>query len=220
MALSRYEQFRREVRDLGIEASKDIAILWRSVKDARDAKEALFDLLPELVAAYHGAAGAAAADFYDDVRAAAEVKGHFAPVILDPPDLGTNALVKWALDAAEDGSTFQSLIIGGVTKRVANGARDVVMGTSLADPGARGWMRIGTGECDFCAMLVTRGAVYTESSVEFAPHDHCHCGAAPAFNPSQVKTVRAEYVPSARRRSVAVRDRDRHRVNEWIDSHL
>lgn len=220
MALSRYERFRREVRDLGIEAEKDVAILWRSVKDARDAKSALFDLLPEITAAYHGAAAAAAADFYDEVREVAEARGRFTPILMDPPDLGTDALVKWALVTAADGASFQSLISGGVTKRIANGARDVVTRSSIADPAAKGWMRTGSGNCDFCAMLISRGAVYSESTVDFASHDHCNCGAAPAFNPSQIKDVKSEFVPSARRKGKAVRERDRARVNDWIADNL
>lgn len=221
MALSRYERFRREVRDLGIEANRDIEILWRSLDDARGAKEALNDLLPEVIAAYHGAAAAAAADFYDDVREAAEARGTFSPVVMDSDrQLGTDELVKWALATAQDGGTFQSLIIGGVTKRIANGARDVVTRSSIADPAARGWMRIGAGNCDFCAMLIGRGSVFSESTVDFASHDHCNCGAAPAFNPGQVRAVKSEYVPSARRKSEAVRDKDNARVREWIANHL
>jgi hypothetical protein len=220
VALSRYEQFRREVRDLGIEATKDIEILWRSVKDARASKDALFDLLPELVAAYHGAAAAAAADFYDDVREQAGARGAFTAILLDPPDLGTDALVKWALASAANGETFQSLIAGGVTKRIANGARDVVTRSSIADPSSSGWMRVGAGNCDFCAMLIGRGAVYSEAGVDFASHDHCNCGAAPAFNPEQVSAVKSEFVPSARRKSQSVRDRDNARVQAWIADHL
>jgi hypothetical protein len=218
--LSDYERFRREIRDLGLVATEDIAVLWRSVKDARDAKEALYDLLPELVAHYHGAAAAAAADFYDSVREASEASGTFAPILDTNRDLGTNELVSWALRTAQDGETFQSLIAGGVTKRIANGARGVVTGTSIADPAARGWMRIGAGECDFCAMLISRGAVYSEASVEFAAHDHDNCGAAPAFNASQIKAVRSEYVPSARRRSDTRKARENASAREWIAEHL
>lgn len=220
MALSRYERFRREIRDLGIEAEKDVAILWRSLDDARGAKDALFDLLPELVAAYHGAAAAAAADFYDDVRKSAEAKGSFTAVLFDPPDLGTDELVKWSLATAADGESFQSLIAGGVTKRIANGARDVITRSSIADPAAKGWMRVGAGNCDFCAMLISRGAVYSEAAVDFASHDHCNCGAAPGFNQAQIKAVRSEFVPSARRKSEAVRDRSNARVRDWITDNL
>ena len=220
MALSTYERFRREVRDLGIEAQRDIEILWRSMDDAREAKDALFDMLPEIVAAYRGAAASAAADFYDEVRAASEARSTFTPILLDPPDLGTDALVKWALSTATDGATFQSLISGGVTKRIANGARDVVTRSSIADPAARGWMRVGSGRCDFCAVLIGRGAVYSEKSVDFASHDHCNCGAAPAFNPEQIRAVKSEFVPSARRKSEATRDRDAARVRDWIADNL
>jgi hypothetical protein len=55
------------------------------------------------------------------------------------------------------------------------------MGSSIADPKARGWMRVGSGRCDFCRMLIGRGAVYTESTVDFHAHDHCGCGATPAW---------------------------------------
>lgn len=218
--LSRYERFRREVRDLGIEANKDVAILWRSMEDARGAKVALFDMLPEIVAAYHGAAAASAADFYDDVRETSGARGRFTPILIDPPDFGTDSLVKWALDNAATNETFQSLIAGGVTRRISNGARDVVRLSSLDDPSAQGWMRVGGGGCDFCAMLITRGAVYSEASVDFASHDHCNCGAAPAFNAEQVKAVKSEFVTSARRRSEATKETDRARVDEWIDNHL
>lgn len=220
MALSRHEEFRRAVRDLGIVAQADLKVLWRSARDARDAKEALLDLLPDLVETYSLAAGSLAADYYDDVREQVAAKGRFAAIVPEPGDTGTRSLVAWALDTATDGPAFQSLVEGGFQKRIANGARNVVTMSSIADPSARGWMRIGAGECDFCAMLVSRGAVYTESSVEFAAHDHDNCGAAPAFNSEQVKAVKSEYVPSAKRRAEATKARENAAAREWIAEHL
>jgi hypothetical protein len=222
MALSRYEEFRRAVRDLGIVAKGDLDVLWRSVRDKRDAKQALFDLLPELTQTYSLAAGSLAADFYDQLRDELAVSGTFRAIVPDPKDLGTEALVKWALSEAQDSASFQALIEGGFQKRISNGARSVVMTSSYADPHARGWMRIGgAGECDFCAMLVSRGAVYrTEATADFAPHDHCNCGAAPAWDPQQIKAVRSEYVPSARRRSDQQRATDNARVRAWISDNL
>jgi hypothetical protein len=220
VALSKYEEFRRAVRDLGLVANGDLDILWRSVRNARDAKEALMELLPDVVGTYSLAAGSLAADYYDELRAAAEAKGHFQPIIPESGDTNTQSLVAWALQEAQDDSTFQSLIVGGVQKRIANGARHVVTQSSLSDPAANGWMRIGSGECDFCAMLVSRGAVYGEGSADFAAHDHCNCSAAPAFDPTQVKAVKAEYVPSARRRSEATRTADNARVRDWIANNM
>ncbi|HEX6458796.1 MAG TPA: hypothetical protein VF032_07755 [Thermoleophilaceae bacterium] len=217
---SRYEEFRRAIRDLGIVAQGDLAVLWRSVRDARDAKEALMDLLPDLVETYSLAAGSLAADYYDALREEAGARKRFSAIVPEPGDTGTQSLVAWALDTATDGESFKSLVEGGFQKRIANGARNVVTTSSVADPSAEGWMRIGSGECDFCAMLVSRGAVYSEESVDFAPHDHCHCQAAPAFNPAQVRAVKSEYVPSARRRSEAQKETDNARVREWIANNL
>lgn len=220
MALSKHEEFLRALRDLGIVANSDLAVLWRSVKDARDAKQALMDLLPDLVETYSLAAGSLAADYYDTIRESAGARGSFAPIIPEPGDTGTRSLVAWALGEAKDGETFKALVEGGFQRRITNGARNVVTTSAIADPAARGWMRIGAGECDFCAMLVSRGAVYSESTVDFAAHDWDKCGAAPAFNPEQVKAVRSEFVPSARRRSQAQRHTDNARVREWIANNL
>lgn len=220
MALSRYEAYRRAIRDLNILAESDIRALWRSLADARDAREALFDLLPRVVETYGLAAGAVAADFYDDLREAEAAPRRFRAIVPEMGDQGTDSLVGWALNNAQDGPGFEGLVIGGIAKRIANSARRAVMESSIADPSAEGWMRIGSGECGFCAMLVSRGAVYSESTVDFAAHDHCKCGAAPAFNPSQVKAVKSEFVPSAKRRSEATRERENAAARKWIAENL
>lgn len=220
MPLSRHEQFRRAVRDLGIVADGDLKVLWRHVRDGRDAKEALLDLLPDLVETYSLAAGSLAADYYDDVRDSVGAKGRFTAIVPETPDPGTRELVRWALGAATDGETFKSLIEGGFQKRIANGARRVVTVSSSQDRAARGWMRIGAGECDFCSLLVSRGSVYSEETADFAAHDHCNCSAAPAFDSEQIRSVRSEFVPSARRRSQANSEADNARVREWIAQNL
>lgn len=220
MALSKHEQFRRDIRDLNILARADVELLWRMVRDARDAKEALMDLLPDVVETYGLAAGSIAADYYDDLREEVGAPKRFTAIVPDPGDTNTTGLVAWALDQAQDGDGFRGLIEGGVQKRIANGARNVITTSSIADPSADGWLRIGAGGCDFCAMLVGRGAVYTEASVDFASHDHCNCSASPAFDTEQVKAVRSEYATSARRRSAATKAKDNARVREWIDANL
>lgn len=226
MALSRHEEFRRAVRDLGIIADKDLEVLWRSVRDARDAKAALMDVLPELVDTYSLAAGSLAADYYDEVRDAVGAKGSFTAIVPEPPDPGTQGLVAWALDQAQDGEAFRALIEGGFQKRIANGARRVVTTSSIQDPAADGWLRIGRGECGFCAMLVSRGAVYREATVDFAAHDHDKCQAAPAFDAEQVREVKTEFVYSARRNvdgqgnAEPVSSAEKARVNGWIAQNL
>jgi hypothetical protein len=109
-------------------------------------------------------------------------------------------------------------------RRIANFSRQTVMGSSVADPKARGWQRVGAGECKtgFCDMLIGRGAVYSEASADFAAHDHCKCSAAPAFDgePRPVKP----YTVSPRRTidpetGKPVIDANFLRAKEWIATH-
>lgn len=71
---------------------------------------------------------------------------------------------------------------GSATRLILNGGRDTIRETVAADPEARGWQRVGSGRtCDFCSMLLGRGAVYTEATADFASHDHCACSAEPVY---------------------------------------
>lgn len=174
-------QLRRAVAELTRELGTDLTVVWRQVERAADAGTALNDILPALIEQYGLAAGALAANWYDDLRAKAETRGSFTAIPADIRDVGAHALVGWATTTATDYAAFQSLILGGSQRRVANFARQTVMGSSVADPSARGWQRVGIGECAFCQMLIGRGAVYTEATADFQSHDHCNCQAEPAF---------------------------------------
>ncbi|WP_280331501.1 hypothetical protein [Nocardia wallacei] len=213
-----YEEFRRAIRDLMILAESDIRDLWRLVENA--GPDALYELLPDVIDTYGSAAQSLAADYYDNVREIAEAPGRFAPIAEPPPSTGAGALIGWATAEAKTPESFQGLIFGGVQRRIVNQSRNVVTQSSISDPAARGWMRIGGGGCDFCAVLVGRGAVYTEKSVDFKSHDHCLCNAAPAFNREQVRQITKEFVPSARQRSEEAKAADRARVRDWIAANL
>jgi hypothetical protein len=163
-------------------AFRDLADLWRTAGTPEQVAAALRDVLPALIDTYGLAAATLAADWYDDVRDSREVRGHFTAIPAEVPETGTQALVGWALSEAQDLPGFQTLILGGAQRRIANFSRLTVMGSSIADPAARGWERVGSGSsCEFCQMLLGRGAVYTEASADFEAHDHDDCGAAPAW---------------------------------------
>jgi hypothetical protein len=83
--------------------------------------------------------------------------------------------------AEPDFPTTLVKVAGGLQRIIANADRQTIQASSIADPGARGWAREGSGNCDFCAMLIGRGAVYTEATADFDSHDHCGCIAVPAF---------------------------------------
>lgn len=212
-----YEEFRRLIRDLNLDVQRELQAIWRS---SNGDPAAIAELLGELVQEYGSAAAAAAADWYDELRADEGVRAGFLASVPEPPEPGTSALVHWALGEANSEAAFQTLVAGGIQKRIANYSRDTVTLNTAADPRSRGWMRIGSGGCDFCAMLIGRGAVYTKATADFASHDHCDCSAAPVWNQKQVRSVQSQFVPSARRRSDETKEADRDRVKAWIADNL
>jgi hypothetical protein len=160
--------------------------MWRDLSTAVQAREALIDVLPGLVDRYGTATAALAADWYDELRDKKGVRGRFVAAPADLGDTRTEQLARVAvgpLFAAEPNWTAALVIAqGGLQRRIANGARLTVMESSIRDPQARGWQRVGDGSsCDFCSMLLGRGAVYSEATADFAAHDHCGCSAEPVF---------------------------------------
>lgn len=194
-------------------ANRDLNALWRQVNDAAQARTALMDVLPALVATYGQAAATLAAEWYDEARLKAAAGGSFAAIPVEPSDRGAQALAGWATATAADMTSLQALIEGGLQRRIADSARETVMGSTVADPKASGWQRQAQGGCAFCQMLAGRGSVYSEAGADFASHDHCACIAVPAFD-GQPRPVKP-YTPSARSSS----DADRARAREWIATH-
>lgn len=201
------------VRGLVRYADRDLSALWRQIATAAEAETALRDILPALIDTYGAAAGALAADWYDSHREKVGVKGGFRAIPADIPETGTQSLIGWAVQEATDTASLQALILGGTQRRIANFSRSTITGSSVADPAATGWQRVGSGECAFCAMLIGRGAVYSEAAADFASHDHCNCSATPAFE-GVARPVKP-FTPSTRTST----DADRARVREYLRTH-
>lgn len=178
-------ELRRGVDSLARLADNDLAALWRQVDTPEEAREALRDVLPALVATYGAAAATLAADWYDDARDLIAARGRFRAIPVEVGPSGADALAGWGVSplfqAEPDWSAARTLVAGGLQRRIANASRYTVAGSSVEDPAAEGWKRIGVGGCDFCTMLLGRGAVYTEATADFLSHDHCRCAAAPAW---------------------------------------
>jgi hypothetical protein len=193
--------------------NNDLTVLWGRGNTPQQIEAALHDVLPALIDRYGIAAASLAAQWYDNLRERLQVPKAFTAPPADVPDSGGHALIGWAGDTATDYATFQTLIAGGAQRRVANFARQTVMGASLEDPQAQGWQRESNGGCEFCDMLAARGAVYSEASADFASHDHCNCYAVPEFT-GQTRIVKP-YTPTLR----DITDADRARVRAYIASH-
>ena len=199
-----------------------MAALWRQVSNAVEARIAMQDVLPALIQTYGHAAAAVAADWYDEAREIAEASGSFRAIPASIENNATDALALWASEHGTDLASVQKLAEGGVQRRIANFSRETVMGSALADPAADGWQRTGVGSCGFCSMLIGRGAVYSESTVTFASHDHCNCVAVPAFR-GQPKAVRLDeqgkrldFSSRASRTDDEQRKADNKRIRAWI----
>lgn len=170
------------VADLNALAAADLRKMLGDITNTAQAQAALHDILPSLIDTYGLAAATLAADWYDELRDDLGVAGRFTAIAADVKDTGAHALVGWASATATDDTAFKTLLLGGMQRRIANFDRLTVMGSSIADPSARGWARVGDGDsCPFCDLLIGRGAVYTEASVDFECHDHCGCTAEPEF---------------------------------------
>ena len=167
-----------------------------------------------LTAEYGNASASAAADFYDAQRVAARVTGRFTVPLLDPPsDEQVDNSLRWAtkdlwprdpedpkttaaqrlpieqrLDAAEVKAEAVA------QKLVTDRGRGTVRNAVTHDRQAVAWARSAAlGACAFCKLLVTRGAVFKQDTVDFQAHDNCHCMAIPVF-----KGQRFELSPHAK----------------------
>lgn len=205
------------VAELSSLAAVDLEALWRMVSTADEARDALLEVLPGLVATYTEASATLAADWYDATRSSAGIGGAFraAPVTATSAD-GAESLARWAVDPlyreASDWSRARVLVEGGLQGRIADASRYTVATSAVQDPRASGWQRVGDGaSCPFCLMLIARGSVYREATARFASHDHCGCTAMPAWKGEPLPVQ--PYTPSPRRVTAA----DRERVKRYLD---
>lgn len=169
-------------------AETELANLLGTTKSAAAAREQLQVILPALMDYYGPAAGTFAADWYDETRFENGIDGQFRSSLADLPDLArTESLARWAVEPLaknpDDFATVLTKAQGGLQRIVANAGRDTIAGSSVRDPRAKGWHRVGSGHsCEFCIMLIGRGEVYREATAFFDAHDHCNCSAEPAWS--------------------------------------
>lgn len=225
MSEARQTEAVRRLFDL---AKRDLrrAMSLVDMADSAAVADVLHTYVPIIAERYGLAAGALAADWYDDMRAAGEVRGSFRAEPADLPDAGRyESLVRWALTQTE----IELLVAGGLQRIIANMHRETVMGASLADPQAAGWARFSggsDGSCPFCYMLISRGDVYSSKTAKFGAHDNCNCQAGPVWKGLAGARRADAYRKSTRRREdadgnmVGSSRADADRARDWIASNL
>jgi hypothetical protein len=218
---------RQGLVDLTALAKRDLDRLWTQISDLPpvQVREALVDVLPVIADEYGLAAGALAADWYDDERDRAGVGGSFTAEPVELPDQERfTSLAVWGTSPLfsenPDPQSSLSLVAGGLQRAIADAHRLTVVESTQNDPQATGWRRIGVGEnCGFCRMLIGRGAVYTEASVTFRSHDNCNCAASPTWAENVVKISREPFQQSQKNRSDETKKRDNERAYAFIAEH-
>lgn len=209
---------RQALIDLTTLARRDLFAFWASLQglSADQTRDALAVVLPEIGVAYGSAAASLAADWYDELRDAADPKGRFgADPVAAPGPARWESLARWGTsplfgDKPDPAAAF-SLVEGGLQRSISDGHRLTVVEATWRDPSTPGWQRKGSGDsCSFCKMLIGRGAVYRSDTVTFKSHDHCNCMATPTWGKTVGKDVdTVAYSASARRQTKADRDRVR-----------
>lgn len=221
--MATWAQLRSRVGRLVRDARGDLDLVWGQIADQPELVDVLLEMLPGLLDTYGSAIAATAADWYDEARAEREIRGSFRAIPAVNHKLGIPELVGWAGATGTTPETFQTLLWGGLERRLANFSRDTIIGSSVADPQALGWMRVaGLTACAFCRMLASRGAVYTDATVRFGAHDHDNCQASPKWGTGADVFDVQEYRRSVRRAGMSEERRaaDDERARDWIAKNL
>jgi hypothetical protein len=180
-------------------------------------RDALIEYVTYLVDEYGDAAAAAAAEWYDEVRAAENVPGRYRAMAMPSPYTdGVEGTVRRAAGAffTEHPDSALPVLLGTVGKYVLAAGRQTITTSTDRDPRASGWRRITRpGACNFCTMLAGRGAVYKEHTVHFAAHGgagggECNCAAVPDWDPDAPEVDVRLYVASQRTTSLRTRAAD------------
>lgn len=174
-------------------ARADLNRFWLSLDLARpDAvREALLDFVPALVREYGDVAAAAAADWYEQLRAAA-VSGNYRAVtggVISVDQVSQS--VRYAAGHLFTDTPEQALAVinGSVQRFVQYSGRETVARNVARDKSRPRFARVPAGAttCAFCSLVASRGFVYHSKKTAGETHkyhDDCDCQIVPSWDES------------------------------------
>jgi hypothetical protein len=227
------QEFREQSEALVGLAQRDLAGFWASLDLYRDpfsVRDALSELMPELIGAYGNSEALIAADFYDMLRDVPPSATSFQALMADPPSSAEqfHGTASWAIapllgDEPNAAGALERLN-GAVTRLVMEPNRETIVRSVAKDKHAVGWQRsTRTGSCRFCQMLAGRpGAVYKRETALVAAHDRCKCVAVPSWDQSAQEVPVYAYVASKTTSGMSPAQREKHRarVREYLDDNI
>lgn len=151
-------------------------------------REELLATLPALVDTYGDMVGVAAAEWYEQVRAAQVGGTYMAQVAPLAPVEQIHGTARYGAHLWETlgPDSAIALLSGAVQRYVAYAGRATVARNIARDPGKPRFARVPSGAktCAFCLMLASRGFVYhsRETAGDMSHyHDDCDCQIAPEW---------------------------------------
>lgn len=206
---SRASEHQSAQRALSARLAEELGPLWDLIRLGAFATtvplwiETVIDLLER----FARMSGALSADYYEQERELANVRGVFRPAPALIPDGKAEASLRWAtkdLWIPEDDNpppiedrleVAERKAEGAAQKIVADAGRDTIVEAFDEDDEALGWARMtGPEACAFCALMSSRGPVYhTEETAgldandqfsgagRYKFHNNCDCTVAPIF---------------------------------------
>lgn len=186
---SEVDRFRKATAALSGAAQQDFLAFFGALDLSRPerARDALLEFLPALALAYGEAAAAVAAEWFDELRAAAGIPT-FRPTVAPPFEpAAVAATTSWAVGGLFDQALdTQGLLSVAIDRWVKQPSRDTVV-FNAGKSNAR-WARVPSGAttCAFCLMLASRGFVYRseETADGHKYHGKCDCVAVPDWSDS------------------------------------
>lgn len=185
--------------------------------------ESTLTALGFIVPSYYDAAGALAVDWYEELREESRPTSLYVPQIIGDPvtDWIERETEKYRRELDLTIEAEMAALVADVNrlaeKEVARGFRDTILGNTRQDEDSIGWSRVArSGACRLCVMIAARGAVFRESTANFATHKSCHCAARPEFRNGEhgPEATAEQYLASAKRRTPAQRKQLRAYLNE------
>jgi hypothetical protein len=183
-------------------------------------RAALLEGVPEIIGYFSQGSAALAVDFYEEERDRAGVldRTFVTEFVVNDRTVKIRRGVAWASDPlfSDDEELAGNRLAEIVQLETARPYRDTILTNRRNDPESVGWRRIASSGCKFCRMLADRGAVYRQSTVQFASHPNCHCTAQPVFRENDPGTEVGEFQYMASRRNKT--PETRRRVREYLEA--
>lgn len=180
-------------------ALRDFVRLWPLWQGDERSFRRLIAASTPLLRVYHGQSSALTSSYLQSFRAAERVGGDFSPRLAEPLDEGVvggtlfltgHEMTRRAIAAGHSPQAAMQTALtrtsGSVTRLALQGGRDTLVASTAADTAAGGYVRVTSGNpCAFCAMIASRGPVFSEDTADFEAHDHCACTGEPSYPGSE-----------------------------------